>query len=1079
MGNPIKYSDLISPDDSIRQLIGELTETNKVLESVMATARSNAGALRSALSATDPGTAEGRKQILALSEEISRLTARVKTLESALKQNSEARREATRLANAGRVATRESIRAKLEEKASIKQLTDEIKRKMSAERNSAATAVESLTKTKIQTMSYNELSAVYSDLKMQINAMTAKTKEETAAREQAAAVAKNVYEQMNILQEMTGRHTLSVGNYAKSWNGLNLAFQQIMREVPNISMGFNMFFLAISNNIPILTDQIRIAKAKYRQDMQNIAAMELEIQKMRQAGVSAEIYTVKVSELNAAKKAAVPVGKQLLSSLFSWQTALVLGITFLTMYGGKLLDNIIKTRRATDEQKLYNDALTDFSKKGAEASAKLELLYEVSTDVTASIEDRRDATESLMKLYPKVFENFSKEEIMAGRAKAAYDELRESIFKAAMAQAAMQKMSELAGKIVEAQIKLNRADEIATKKGLKSGAELKEMVDEQHIQRAAAIGLSTGAVGPASFPTEPTYTKLSEEEKEGAKAFKEGTEEMEAALIQREQIKKIMEDEDLFGFLFDEKKGGGSGGGGKEHITELLAPLYDYEKYWRQTKEAMLGTIKDDEQREIALSRFKYDTKIEDLMAYRDNQESILTEIAAIDERLQGDITKETREELKKRRNDLVKDLKLNKEGISDMTSYILTQIEEREKAISDITKKYADKRVRARMKEVDNNLKIGKLEIGALQISEDEKNAMLAKAEIEAWDARIAIMKQNTDIFSKEEIELAIATVNELIANFPHPQGETENGSWFQSLFKIDQTQLRDLSRFVRELGRIANNIINNIAAVIDAYKREAEAARDAAQAQVDAANRVYEAELQAYENGYANNVEYARRELELQKKKREEAQKEVEKYERMQQELDALSQVSSMITASASLFKASAPLGPIGVGIATAATIAMFASFAAMRVKASQLVRAEKYGEGMSEYIDYGGSHASGNDVDFGQKKDGTRRRIERGEMVAVFNARNTRKYGVDTLSSIVSSINKGVFEKTYSNAFSALDGYSIDISQTLDSRYFGKMANDISAIRKDGTARRYDFANGVMVERYKNRIRKIRTI
>lgn len=1066
MGNPIKYSDLISPDDSIRQLIGELTETNKVLESVMATARSNAGALRSALSATDPGTAEGRKQILALSEEISGLTARVKTLEGALKQNSEARREATRLANAGRVATRESIRAKLEEKASIKQLTDEIKRKMSAERNSAATAVESLTKTKIQTMSYNELSAVYSDLKMQINAMTAKTKEETAAREQAAAVAKNVYEQMSVLQEMTGRHTLSVGNYAKSWNGLNLAFQQIMREVPNISMGFNMFFLAISNNIPILTDQIRIAKAKYKQDLKNIAAMELEIQKMRQAGVSAEIYTVKVSELNAAKKAAVPVGKQLLSSLFSWQTALVLGITFLTMYGGKLLDNIIKTRRATDEQKLYNDALTDFSKKGAEASAKLELLYEVSTDVTASIEDRRDATESLMKLYPKVFENFSKEEIMAGRAKAAYDELRKSIFKAAMAQAAMQKVNEIAQKEIEAKLKITSANMAAAEKGYSS-------VDEMYDKDKVTSTTQSVSAGGTS-----TVTVLSEEARIAWKNYNEGNRMLNAALKEREQIKKIMEDEDLFGFLFDEKKGGG-GGGGKEHITELLAPLYDYDKYWRQTREAMLGTIKDDEQREIALSRFKYDTKIEDLMAYRDNQESIMTEIAAIDERLQGNITKETREELKKRRNDLVKDLKLNKEGIRDLTSYILTQIEERERAISDITKKYADKRVRARMKEVDNNLKIGKLEIEALQISEDEKNAMLAKAEIEAWDARIAIMKQNTDIYSKEEIELAIATVNELIANFPHPQGETENGSWFQSLFKIDKNQLKDLSRFVRELGRVANNIINNISAVIDAYKREAEAARDAAQAQVDAANRVYEAELQAYENGYANNVEYARRELELQKKKREEAQKEVEKYERMQQELDALSQVSSMITASASLFKASAPLGPLGVGIATAATIAMFASFAAMRIKASQLVRAEKYGEGMSEYIDYGGSHASGNDVDFGRKKDGTRRRIERGEMVAVFNARNTRKYGADTLSSIVSSINKGVFEKTYSNAFSALDGYSIDISQTLDSRYFGKMANDISAIRKDGTARRYDFANGVMVERYKNRIRKIRTI
>lgn len=57
-----------------------------------------------------------------------------------------------------------------------------------------------------------------------------------------------------------GNFQRNVGNYGASFNGLNVSVQQIVRELPSVSMGLNTFFLAISNNIPILTDEIKRAK---------------------------------------------------------------------------------------------------------------------------------------------------------------------------------------------------------------------------------------------------------------------------------------------------------------------------------------------------------------------------------------------------------------------------------------------------------------------------------------------------------------------------------------------------------------------------------------------------------------------------------------------------------------------------------------------------------------------------------------------------------------------------------------------------------------------------------------------------
>ena len=95
---------------------------------------------------------------------------------------------------------------------------------------------------------------------------------------------------------------------AKSqYNGLHMSIQQIAREMPSLAMGPQMFFLAISNNLPVFTDELARARKEY-------------------------------DELVKAGKKGTPVWKQVLGSLFSWQTALTTGIMLLVMYGDEIMD---------------------------------------------------------------------------------------------------------------------------------------------------------------------------------------------------------------------------------------------------------------------------------------------------------------------------------------------------------------------------------------------------------------------------------------------------------------------------------------------------------------------------------------------------------------------------------------------------------------------------------------------------------------------------------------------------------------------------------------------------------------------
>ena len=144
--------------------------------------------------------------------------------------------------------------------------------------------------------------------------------------------------QVKSVDKSLGQHQRNVGNYVSTWDGMGNAINQLTREFPAFSVSLQTGFLAISNNIPILVDQIsRIRK-------ENAA--------LREEGLKG-----------------VPVWKQIAKSAFSLNTLLSVGITLLTVYGkdifewGKnLLSSSSSAKAASEAQRDLNSSTGDYAK---------------------------------------------------------------------------------------------------------------------------------------------------------------------------------------------------------------------------------------------------------------------------------------------------------------------------------------------------------------------------------------------------------------------------------------------------------------------------------------------------------------------------------------------------------------------------------------------------------------------------------------------------------------------------------------------------------------------------------------------
>lgn len=228
--------------------------------------------------------------------------------------------------------------------------------------------------------------------------------------------------QLQALQATTKRTDLvpaSAPAAVRSYNSLHMAIQQIIRESPSLAMGLQLYFLAVSNNYPILWDAI----ARTRAENQLLAA---------------------------SGEKTIPVWRQILSSVGSFQTLLTVGITLAVAYGkeiGNWVANLFRGKKALDTARMaterFQNTMLEGARNAQQEVVKLNLLYRAATDNARATDDRREAVRKLKEEFSGYFKNLSDEQIMLGQANDTYKELIKNIYKYAKAQAAFKSLVDI------------------------------------------------------------------------------------------------------------------------------------------------------------------------------------------------------------------------------------------------------------------------------------------------------------------------------------------------------------------------------------------------------------------------------------------------------------------------------------------------------------------------------------------------------------------------------------------------------------------------------------------------------------
>lgn len=579
--------------------------------------------------------------------------------------------------------------------------------------------------------------------------------------------------ELKSMDAQMGNYQRNVGNYTSHWNGLNMSVQQVARELPSLAVGWNTFFLAISNNLPMVVDELKKARIEY--------------QAMQEAG-----------------QKGIPVWKQLTKSIFNWQTALVVGITLLSVYGKDIMNwvsSLFKGEKAVLELASAEKDLADSRKKGISNSVKeraeLDLLYKATQDTTRSIEERNAAADELQKRYPPVFANMKNERILAGEAAVAYEELKKSIIASAIARAQADKIAENSMKIDE-------------KNNERLGYLTKQVQEQEILDRAIAnLRKSQGE------DYDVTKNKAIRDQMELVESY--GKKASDAALeidSLRKSNENLMNKIDVSAYTSTPGKEDSDEEKKKREQEKAADEQAKYqEDIAKRLSDTRISLIDDEYEKERALAQKKYEENIasikgnsEEENKLRANYEEILqNELSAIDKKYLDKIDEEERKrvedsvknQLEEKQREyatlaIVASQNMQKEIDDELERYrqgIISK-EQYEKNKAEITQKYA-------LQEAQRAIDLLKEQIEISGLSDEEKfkiKEALAKAEINLSNKVRETKEKNRDKETEDEKKYWA----ELEASLQHLENVSNNavdglGTLFSGLMSLITKVVRD----------------------------------------------------------------------------------------------------------------------------------------------------------------------------------------------------------------------------------------------------------------------------------------------
>lgn len=309
--NPIKYSDLVSPDDSITKLINQLDQLSDAYMNTLKNIKSEAITVKAALEGVSGATENGRKTIRGASNDTDKLTRAARDLAFAESEN------AKRLAE---------LKQAQKEANELNKLTTRL--------NQSAEG------------SYNRLSAQYSINKIYLNNMTVEEREASEEGRKLVAETKAIYEEMKRLQEATGKTSLNVGNYSDAAKGLTTQIENQTKQLALLRLEGKQGtaeYQQLSEETAILRDAVKDATAEITRmasDTSNLDAV-LSFAAGASGGFAAftgamELFGSESEEVQEAQKKlqaaiAITTGVQAIQNAVQKQSAIMLGISRLQM----------------------------------------------------------------------------------------------------------------------------------------------------------------------------------------------------------------------------------------------------------------------------------------------------------------------------------------------------------------------------------------------------------------------------------------------------------------------------------------------------------------------------------------------------------------------------------------------------------------------------------------------------------------------------------------------------------------------------------------------------------------------------
>lgn len=1112
---PIKYSDLIAPDNSIENCIAQLQQLQKTYQGVADSIKANAAGIQKSLQLVSGATEKGRKEIANASKEANKLEQAQKALAFA---ESKTAAEIARL----KEATREQNAMN---KANAKQ---------------AGLAADS----------YDYLSAQYTKNKLILNKMSAEERANTKVGKELEEETKRIYEKMNELQKATGKYTLQVGNYTIAADSMKQAIAQgeaALNEMKMAGQQNTATFQQLADKVAQMKDTMTDTKQMINAMASDTSNLDAVLQGMA-VGTGGFAAVTGAMELFGGESKEVEEAQRKLQAAI----ALVNGVT--------AIQNALQKQSSlmTKLKALQTAILSKFQKENTATTVANTAAIKaqgVATETTTKATKGLGKALNTLKSNPVILALSAivalgvgvvavVKKVRAAQKEAYEEELKQLEATEAKRKVAMQ-VHETAISKYQQEIKLAQAEGKSEEEILKlREAELQERSDM--ATRSTAWNkkeIDALDANRQKLLQNQATLKAADAEQIKLKKYKREEIEAENALLERQieiaeqqiEVNKELEVEFL---AFAEER--------RQLVIETAKAEEDS---LRELEDARINLIKNQFKRERAATTANYDRQMADLKTRLENEKNLTAkqvaninalivelektknaEIKKINESeraanlasaretqdmwlsLQGEGIEKEREMLltsyqrqtddltNKLKNDAnltlqqrqalnvqlylkylqyLKDVeKLNEKARQDELNAELKSIELRQAARLKITEESIadDKRaieirrqleldanknlaVELRQDEAAINAKydlewkqkedelrkqaadtalniqqnLAKSEIDLMNTSEKKKNAEKLKLEKEALEQRLKLNEEANIKLSDEEVKTIENQIKKL-------EQDIKKEGAPQDLYDMLGLNVSDEQKeALNESFEYAKQALSSF---FDYKLQLAQRSVEQSNLEVEAAQNALNSEREARAAGYANNVAMAEKELAAAKANQRKALKQEQDAQKAQQKIQTIEQAVNMVTASAKVM-ATFPF-PYSLPVLAL----MWATFIGSKIKAKQLA-SESYGEGTVELLQ-GGSHQSGNDIDLGTKKDGTRRRAEGGEFFAVINRRSSRKYRKE-IPQLINALNNDTFAEKYMRAYDATNAQIIPIFE--GTAQLNSIAKDMHELNERG--------------------------